>query len=649
MHFGRGSLVRCFLVLTSFLAVAGSTRVTGAQNPPNVPARVPNGSFETPALSDVTLTTPASWHVGGQGYRLSLDTLQPHDGRLSLRSERTDMTPYDRAAGRFGVATQSTLPSQSLGRSVRLSGWIRTETVDSGFVGLWLRIDGPGGVLAFDNMNQRGVRATTPWTRHVIVLPVDSAATRISFGILHAGTGTAWFDSLTLEAFGPIRPSSVVIAPAPPAEDMSRLLSDAELAVVDTGAPPAVDSASAAWVRANARPIRSLGARDFSDLTFLRPLLDGKRIVQLGESGHGVREFNLAKVRLIRYLHEELGYDLLAFESSLFACDRAGREAATSSAEQLMRGCIFGVWHTEEVLALFEYVRETQRTPRPLVLTGFDVQISGWADGGRARFLRRVVGTLDTAYAARVHAIDVALQAGMWGADLATFAKRERDRLVPFYDSLATWIGTHRDRLTAAFANDPTAPALARQVALSMSAYLRQHATETGGARVEVRDRGMADNLDFVLDVLHPGRKVIVWAHNFHIQHRGFGGASTSAAGKGAVRTMGTWVAERRRPELYTIGLFMYRGTAAHNNRATYRVTPASPGSLEAILHRAPWKYAFVDLSRAEHGPGTAWMRQPLVAKEWGTNPMSIIPRDEYDGLIFIDTTWPPSYLRRAR
>ena len=47
--------------------------------------------------------------------------------------------------------------------------------------------------------------------------------------------------------------------------------------------------------------------------------------MQLGESGHGVREFNLAKVRLIRFLHEEMGFDVLAFESGLFECWQAER------------------------------------------------------------------------------------------------------------------------------------------------------------------------------------------------------------------------------------------------------------------------------------------------------------------------------------
>ena len=72
-----------------------------------------------------------------------------------------------------------------------------------------------------------------------------------------------------------------------------------------------------------AHPIRSLFSDDFSDLAFLAPLLEGKRVVQLGESGHGVAEFNWMKARLAKYLHERLGFDVLAFESSLSGCDVA--------------------------------------------------------------------------------------------------------------------------------------------------------------------------------------------------------------------------------------------------------------------------------------------------------------------------------------
>jgi erythromycin esterase len=641
--------MRCALVSGLWWLPFLATGESGAQEQPRIPMRVVNGSFEEAAVSAVF---PAGWYAGGAGYRVQLDRESAYSGTSSLRSERIGTEPFTRNTSRFGIGSQVAIPSHALGRSVRLSGWIRTASVDSGYAGLWMRVDGQGGYYALDNMEQRGITGTTPWTRHVIELAVDSAATSIVFGVLHPGTGTAWFDSLTLEAFGTPQPRSrltpmiaprrtVTAIPPQPTEDMTRLLSDAELAVVDSGAPPGVDSATAAWVRTNAHPIRSLGASDFSDLAFLRPLLQGKRIVQLGESGHGVREFNLAKVRLIKYLHEVLGYDVLAFESSLYACHRTGGFLTRLTAEEAMRGCIFPVWYTEELVSLFEYVRATQSTPRPLRLAGFDIQPSSASDASRSGFLRKVIAVLDSGYAARVHLTDSVFARS---PSVMQHAQRERESLLPFYDSLATWLKRNEDALVRRFADDPIAPVLARQAALSMSLYVRQ-VSAPGAEASATRDRGMADNLDVVLDVLHRGRKVIVWAHNGHIQHLGYGPGATPRAT--SFRSMGSWVAERRRAELYTIGLYMYRGFAASNVRVVYPVSPVDAGSLEAILHRAPWKYSFVDLSRAPKAPGTAWMWQTLRVKEWGTQPTAFIPRDEYDGLLFIDRTWPPAYLGR--
>jgi hypothetical protein len=118
----------------------------------------------------------------------------------------------------FGVATASFPVSDAIGQTVRYSGWIKTENVTKGYAGLWWRVDGAqqGQVLAFDNTLTRliggmpasgngiirGATGTTGWTWYEIDLPVASGAHNINFGLLFGGTGTAWFDALSVELNG---------------------------------------------------------------------------------------------------------------------------------------------------------------------------------------------------------------------------------------------------------------------------------------------------------------------------------------------------------------------------------------------------------------------------------------------------------------
>jgi erythromycin esterase-like protein len=102
----------------------------------------------------------------------------------------------------FGVATATFPANRAAGKKVRYSGYIKTEKVTRGYAGLWWRVDGPSGVLAFDNMQSRGVTGTTDWTKYTIELPVDASVKNINFGALMPGDGTAWFDGLTIELDG---------------------------------------------------------------------------------------------------------------------------------------------------------------------------------------------------------------------------------------------------------------------------------------------------------------------------------------------------------------------------------------------------------------------------------------------------------------
>jgi erythromycin esterase-like protein len=110
------------------------------------------------------------------------------------------MTPANQPS--FGVATTMFPVKEAAGKQVRYSGWISTEGITTGYAGLWWRVDGKSGMLAFDNMQRRGVTGTTDWKRYEIELPVAADATNINFGAILTGDGSAWFSGLTVELDG---------------------------------------------------------------------------------------------------------------------------------------------------------------------------------------------------------------------------------------------------------------------------------------------------------------------------------------------------------------------------------------------------------------------------------------------------------------
>ena len=59
------------------------------------------------------------------------------------------------------------------------------------------------------------------------------------------------------------------------------------------------------------------------EFEFLRHIVKDKRVVWLGENGHNIREHNMMKSKIIEFLHKEMNFTVLAFESGLAECHSA--------------------------------------------------------------------------------------------------------------------------------------------------------------------------------------------------------------------------------------------------------------------------------------------------------------------------------------
>ncbi|MFC6665892.1 erythromycin esterase family protein [Deinococcus radiopugnans] len=131
------------------------------------------------------------------------------------------------------------------------------------------------------------------------------------------------------------------------------------------------------WLQQHAIPVRTLDIQDdeFSDLTPLRSALSGVRVILLGEQSHGDGTTFQAKARLIRYLHEELGFNVLAFESSYVDLNRDQELIKTGSRlSDVLRNSLQAVWsESQQMTPLLNYLDEQAKTKQPLRVAGIDL------------------------------------------------------------------------------------------------------------------------------------------------------------------------------------------------------------------------------------------------------------------------------------
>ena len=99
----------------------------------------------------------------------------------------------------FGNIMKTIDATSYQGKTVKMSGYIKSENVKD-WAGLWMRVDFYSSkVLAFDNMQSRGIEGSKDWEKYEVVLFVPDYSTEISYGVLLDGTGQIWMKDIALE------------------------------------------------------------------------------------------------------------------------------------------------------------------------------------------------------------------------------------------------------------------------------------------------------------------------------------------------------------------------------------------------------------------------------------------------------------------
>lgn len=418
-------------------------------------------------------------------------------------------------------------------------------------------------------------------------------------------------------------------------KNFRRLLACGLLAVsaITTGLGQSATTTTTTRSKLPVHALRSISATDtnFSDLEFLVQEIGSARVVMLGEPTHGEGNVTEAKIRLLRFLKERMGFTTVAFESGFYELDRAQRDInAGVAVPEALENSVFPIWtSTQEFQGILPLLGKGG-----LRVAGFDGQLGGdYRDElveELQEFLRPEKGAnaigydyLEEVVAALGHfVVPQNFQPALFESQLAKASK--------LLQKIAAGPDTPR-RTRAAFwlQNLRSMQAMARSYAANDLSIKSE--AEFKAADNNPRDAQMADNLLWYLGQ-YPQEKVVCWGALPHLANK------LEVLNNEEIqifRPMGRAVQAALRPhDVYVLGTLAGGGT--YQRVGELRTVPVpQAGSLEAELLGQGSEYAFVSLKH--DAP-----KVTLITSAIDYTPLAGPWSEVVDGFLFLKSVHPP-------
>jgi erythromycin esterase len=399
--------------------------------------------------------------------------------------------------------------------------------------------------------------------------------------------------------------------------------------------------ASAVDMREAIAPLRSIdiGDDDFSDLEVLAELVGEADFVLLGEPHHGAGTSVAARARIVRFLRERLGFNLIVFEAPFFTCHQAWTGVTREGGSvELLQDAVFRMWSkSAQGRPLFDYIYSQAQGQRPLELAGMDPQlITSARYGPRAVFKRTFEEFLSregceppwTPERLETLQLTVNLDEPP-GTELAGMQG----------DLLAALEAT----ASCADASEGTMPppdaAFWNQVLWNLKQLARFALRDRASPELTgIRELTMLDNLDWI-GRRRPGVRTIVWAANMHLAKDVRSVTERGEYANPGETPLGALLASKY-GSAEVFSLMTSSDEYSERDGKVYRVERTEPSpSLERELHEKGTGPSIVDLD------AVARLRGPsFVSSAFGSYERTARWNEVADALLYLPRIEPGLY-----
>lgn len=444
--------------------------------------------------------------------------------------------------------------------------------------------------------------------------------------------------------------------------------------VFNSGGEPAIGNVTAvddrfapvnqkvAWLQDQGFAIASTDPADdddFSDLQHLAAELEGVRVLMLGEQTHGDGTTFLAKTRLIKYLHQELGYEVLAFEGGLYGGCKAWQAYVTGEDPQVAfaQGNFSIFSDSQQLQPLIEYLAQTITMGNPLKLAGMDSQFSG--NAAAASFVSDLESFLNGLGATATSGSDwESVRGELQGLTESRFVN-EGPPSSAVQQTFFSVLADARDEARALSGESPDPnqrywiQILSNVAAHAHRSWLFDYQNRSANTTTirNLRDQQMGENLIWLANEMYPDQKIIVWAATYHIARNMPAHFREAANGEPFYQpnqiTMGDVVYDALGNQVYAMGFTAKEGSWGTIFSGSIDLAESEPQDLEGLFSQAGYTNGFISFRNAEGGG--QWLRNPLVSRPLGYVRVGADWSQVLDGMVYTQTMVPSTNVNGKR
>jgi erythromycin esterase-like protein len=557
---------------------------------------------------------PAGWSINTSTAAIGVTTTDVKEGAKALYLS----SAFVNGIGNFTIS-QTFIADDYRGRRLRLTAWVKPRNIGTFNVsGLFMRVEGWGTLLQFDNMISRPISGSGNWRQVQIVVDVPTTAVGITIGAQFQGTNTLLIDDLRLDIVGnDVASTNRILQPVATDTDSAGIAvryarrPRAPINLAFEGVA-AVDVATTTFLQQQATLLTTTDpTAATTDLDAARARVDAARIHGLGVAANGTRELLRLRDRVTRWLVRDLGARLLILDAPAAEAALLDRWLTTGVGDPaaLLRGLHVTSWRTQETLDALVWLREWNRTAPSgarVTLRGVDPRYAGSAIDSVVAFVSRRDASLAADIRERYSCIDAYRNRGATpGQPLSIYANSNGDLRTRCAEALA-------DAVTVVERVGVAAPEYAemRQLAVVVQQFEFIARQSVAANQTRARYESMASSVEWARSQSGGAARTVLWMDAAQLSRRPatFGTLMRTFAGEsyqpwlflaGSGQTLAAPTGET---ELATLAAF------------AFELTPRR--SLEEAFTSTARPLLLLDALRiASGGPSAAWLIGPIQAR----------------------------------